>query len=302
MVAAAEINVTPWSVRDTGELIDTPAANPKYCYEWAFGGMGSPIPLCVWHADFRVSNDSIEYKDNMRQAAIKLERAAEDQYKPRDVRNRAKSQARRARRFDLLMQQAWRGGLPSRVITLAGNGGRKFADPGVQSAIVDYRLIDSMAWYVQAYSDLDGSYRMVREIVPPSPPMGDVACLDCVDQFAIYTLPMSSIVSSEVYERSGSVRRAALIRAAGKCEVFSVDGFVLDTGARYLETHHVVPLSRGGPDEEWNVAAICPNDHRRVHYGKTRGGLRSKLVDRLSRVYLRAKSALQVLSKSLQDD
>ncbi len=39
------------------------------------------------------------------------------------------------------------------------------------------------------------------------------------------------------------------------------------TGEPYLETHHIKPLSQGGSDTIDNVIALCPNCHRKRHYG-----------------------------------
>ena len=39
------------------------------------------------------------------------------------------------------------------------------------------------------------------------------------------------------------------------------------TGEPYLETHHIIPLSQGGSDTIDNVVALCPNCHRKRHYG-----------------------------------
>jgi len=38
-------------------------------------------------------------------------------------------------------------------------------------------------------------------------------------------------------------------------------------GSPYLEVHHKVPLSEGGDDTVENAIALCPNCHRKVHYG-----------------------------------
>ena len=35
----------------------------------------------------------------------------------------------------------------------------------------------------------------------------------------------------------------------------------------YLEVHHIKPLSQGGEDSLENVKAICPNCHRKIHFG-----------------------------------
>lgn len=39
------------------------------------------------------------------------------------------------------------------------------------------------------------------------------------------------------------------------------------SGEPYLEVHHTIPLADGGPDTLDNVVALCPNCHRKRHYG-----------------------------------
>lgn len=50
----------------------------------------------------------------------------------------------------------------------------------------------------------------------------------------------------------------------------------------FLETHHIIPLSKGGADTIYNVAAICPNHHREAHYGQNADVIRDKLLKRIS--------------------
>ncbi|MFC1652495.1 HNH endonuclease [Planctomycetota bacterium] len=38
----------------------------------------------------------------------------------------------------------------------------------------------------------------------------------------------------------------------------------------FLEVHHLFRLADDGPDIPDNVAAICPNCHRELHYGADR--------------------------------
>jgi 5-methylcytosine-specific restriction endonuclease McrA len=70
-----------------------------------------------------------------------------------------------------------------------------------------------------------------------------------------------------VYDRIRGVRLAALVRAGGRCESCRNPGIVLPDGRIFLETHHVVALSKGGKDHLTNVIALCPNEHRAAHYG-----------------------------------
>jgi 5-methylcytosine-specific restriction protein A len=69
----------------------------------------------------------------------------------------------------------------------------------------------------------------------------------------------------------------------------------MTAGGIYLETHHVFSLSLLGPDIEWNVVAICPNDHRRAHFGEDRDEIRTRLVVRLVSNYPAARTALESL-------
>jgi 5-methylcytosine-specific restriction protein A len=71
-----------------------------------------------------------------------------------------------------------------------------------------------------------------------------------------------------VYERSEAVRIYVLRRANGKCEGCEREApFNNYKGQPYLEPHHIARIADEGPDHpEW-VAALCPNCHRRVHFG-----------------------------------
>lgn len=72
-----------------------------------------------------------------------------------------------------------------------------------------------------------------------------------------------------VYKRSESVRVYVLRRAEGDCEgCGTVAPFTRKrNGQPYLEPHHILRLADAGPDHPRWVIALCPNCHRRVHYG-----------------------------------
>lgn len=58
----------------------------------------------------------------------------------------------------------------------------------------------------------------------------------------------------------------AKIRANGICELCAKPAPFEDKfGIPFLETHHIIFLSKGGTDTVDNVAAICPNCHRKIH-------------------------------------
>lgn len=298
LVAEAGVDVRPWAVREDGAPVKNPAANPNYCYEWSFGGDEGPIVLCIWHVSIKIQNGRIEEEDNLRLAAIELERSAEDHFKEQKVKQRAKRQARRARAFDAMVQKAFRRPRTVRVVMLDGERLRDGDDPGVQSSIVDFRLLDPEPWYVQEYHDTTGNYRLVRGV--PQPLVTETLPLIFIDQFSIP--PSADRYESRglVYPRSADVRRGVLQRASGKCECCSAPGFKMANSGVYLETHHVFPLAGNGPDVEWNVVAICPNDHRRAHFASDRYELRARLVDQLISHYPAAGTALRTLLNRAQ--
>ena len=88
----------------------------------------------------------------------------------------------------------------------------------------------------------------------------------------------------QVYHRSSAVRIYVLRRAEGLCERCGNPApFKTAAGRMYLEPHHLRRLSDGGPDHPRWVAALCPNCHRRAHYGADRHELNTKLSDELER-------------------
>ena len=70
------------------------------------------------------------------------------------------------------------------------------------------------------------------------------------------------------YKRSADVREYVLTRAGGVESCRKQAPFMRIKDTPYLELHHTRKISDGGPDHPRWVAAICPNCHREVHYGK----------------------------------
>jgi 5-methylcytosine-specific restriction protein A len=81
--------------------------------------------------------------------------------------------------------------------------------------------------------------------------------------------PEKAKVVSYTYRRNADVVAEALFRANGNCEACgSPAPFTRAAdGTPYLEVHHVQPLSTGGLDTLDNVVALCPNCHRKAHFG-----------------------------------
>jgi hypothetical protein len=78
---------------------------------------------------------------------------------------------------------------------------------------------------------------------------------------------LTTVVS---WNRNPDVVAEALYRANGVCGMCKKNApFKRKVdNTPFLEVHHVVPLSaEGGDDTIENVIALCPNCHRRAHYG-----------------------------------
>jgi predicted HNH restriction endonuclease len=82
-------------------------------------------------------------------------------------------------------------------------------------------------------------------------------------------LPEKRTVSTTVYVRNPFVVAAVLRRAKGVCEACGKDAPFKkrSDGTPYLEVHHKQPLAHEGWDNVGNAVALCPNCHRKAHYG-----------------------------------
>lgn len=71
------------------------------------------------------------------------------------------------------------------------------------------------------------------------------------------------------YNRNPDVVAETLKRANGMCEQCGENSpFIRKSdNTPYLEVHHIVPLSNGGEDSVANTKALCPNCHRKMHFG-----------------------------------
>lgn len=82
--------------------------------------------------------------------------------------------------------------------------------------------------------------------------------------------------------RSGSARRAVLLRSEGHCENPACTGQpadITEAGDPILEIDHVEDLAHGGRDHPSQMIALCPNCHAIKTRGRTREALRVTLLD-----------------------
>lgn len=87
----------------------------------------------------------------------------------------------------------------------------------------------------------------------------------------------------EYRDRSSQVKKYALLRANGICELCEKDApFISSSNYPFLEVHHIHSLADDGPDLPSNVSAICPNCHREAHFGIRRFEIHNKLINIVS--------------------
>jgi len=95
----------------------------------------------------------------------------------------------------------------------------------------------------------------------------------------IYT---KSIVLNQ-FIRNEYIREYSKVRAVGICELCEKPAPFIDIfGVPFLESHHVVLLSRGGKDSIDNVVALCPNCHKKIHNLNLDSDIK-KLLDKLEK-------------------
>lgn len=81
--------------------------------------------------------------------------------------------------------------------------------------------------------------------------------------------PETIQITQRVFKRNPDVIAEVLDRANGICEVCRTQAPFIraSDGTPYLEVHHKKLLAQGGDDTVDNAIAVCPNCHRKAHYG-----------------------------------
>ncbi|MGL4576739.1 MAG: HNH endonuclease [Burkholderiaceae bacterium] len=255
LVAAAGHDVSDWKNFKGG--IRKEASNPKYCYEWAFTQAGKAVVLSLWHEELQDVAGEVVQRLNYRQHAATLQKTAA----------RA-TWVKRAETMDAALALAYTQALPVRVIVCDGNRSDRRIDPE-KASTVSRRMLDPIPWAVISYDPASGACTVMRKKAPRL----------VEDQFSGAVnedgLPIRRPSASYPFVRDGQVSQRVRERAKGFCEYCSQAGFTKPSGAIYIETHHIVALCEHGEDRESNVIALCPNDHRRAHYGVDAPALRA---------------------------
>lgn len=82
-------------------------------------------------------------------------------------------------------------------------------------------------------------------------------------------IPSKIATTTYIFNRNPDVVAETLIRANGVCQGCSKPAPFnrRKNGNPYLEVHHRKPLAEGGTDSLDNAVALCPNCHRKAHFG-----------------------------------
>jgi 5-methylcytosine-specific restriction enzyme A len=243
LVTEAGIDTSPWA-----DYAGPPAANPKYCYQWAFES-GHATVLNVWHKDIQDVRGSLELAHNMRRLAandaIALRRA-------------------RAEEFDRAVQRAFVSGRPVRLIVCDG----KMDNAGLATR-ASKRLLDPYPWWVRAYDHTTGKFLLVRG---ESPVVAEPDQLpEELPSKGSYWEGVGRQVIVNRYERNTAARRKCLEHHGDACAVCGIrfeDVYGL-VAAGYMHIHHVKPISEIAEQYEVDpvedLRPVCPNCHAVIH-------------------------------------
>lgn len=246
LVKAAGVDVSDWEA--------SWPANPKYCYEWAFGDPDGIAAITIWYPRIESEGGALHYRFVPSQPAF-----------PSD-RKRAVFQ-RRQRVLFAILNEAYARGTPLRAIISDGVV-RDLRDLDAEASQVKRRSLDPLTWWVTSFDRVTDSYTLVRGDKP----------IRIVDQFDVGDA-VTRTSTTEVFVRDAEVRNRVRARSEGRCEWCKIPGFKTANGDLYIETHHIIPLSEGGRDRDDNVVALCPQHHREAHYGADRLIVRERLLN-----------------------
>lgn len=233
-----------------------PAANPKYCYNWAFVENSDMIAVNLWFGDIREEDDTFKYVVNARERA----------------KTEKRLRKKRSEDLDKAIEFAWQNRTHIHAILIVE---RKNASAG--SARVSARSLDTEKWFVESYNEKTGDAIIARGVKK------------FVDQYSATEAGMESPEKQQratsVFPRDSIVRNNVRKRSKGYCEYCGKAGFTTAKGEIYIETHHVISLAEEGIDHESNVCGICPDDHRQAHHGQNALLIKKFLLTELSNFY-----------------
>jgi len=100
---------------------------------------------------------------------------------------------------------------------------------------------------------------------------GDAEDLD-LDDIAPNAAPERIETVVQLWRRNRWIIEERRRETNNRCEIPGCDyvPFEKPSRDRYSEGHHMIPLGEPGSDSLQNIAILCPNHHREIHYGVQR--------------------------------
>ena len=255
LVEYVGIDISDWANYKGGRA--KAAANPRYCYNWAFLE-GDLVVLNLWHSSIEAHGPNLILREELRPGR-----------KVVWTRDRTGPAMSRGLALDTAIRTAFERRLNVRMVIIDGTPRRNASGPG---SVVTGRDLDPVTWGVTAYDTHTGAFKLSR-----GRQRGKFAD-QYTDEDEGMAAPPRRERSSFVYERDPRLRKLALTRAQGVCELCARPGFLRADGRIFLEVHHVQALGAGGADSCGNMVALCANDHREAHYGSRADEIKQSLL------------------------
>jgi hypothetical protein len=238
----------------------SPAANPKYCYNWSFEQPGEVVVVCLWHESLKEENGNVVVRRKPRAyGSVRKGPAA-------GVWNRRDSD------FGNKLELAYRQQLPIKLIVVVGE---RRKPTGAKASVVKARLLDRAAWAVTEYDYSTGECLLERGKKPVLPAV-DAPDLELSWFEGKWKRAFVYHRRREAKARRQKIQEALRING-GKliCEVrhcgFDFAKRYGALGEGYAQVHHLLPLGKSPKDGRKttlrDLAIVCANCHVMIHAG-----------------------------------
>jgi len=238
----------------------SPAANPKYCYNWSFEQPGEVVVVCLWHRSLKEENGKVFYRRKPRAYGSDRDTPGASVWNRRDAD------------FGKNVELAYRQQLPINVIVVEGEQRKPSGD---KASVVKARRLDRHPWAVTEYDYATGECLLERGKKPVLPAV-DASDLELSWFEGKWKRAFVYHRRREAKARREKIQEA--LRANGGkliCEVqdcgfdFAKQYGVLGDG--YAQVHHLLPLGKSPKDGRLtrlnDLAIVCANCHVMIHAG-----------------------------------
>lgn len=238
----------------------SPAANPKFCYNWSFEQPGECVAVCLWHRNLEARGGTVIYHRNPKRLRLRSGPGA-------NVWNR------RLTDFGQALELAYHQQLPIKAIIIEGDQ-RNPAELKPKASSVKARLLDTVDWAITEFDPSTGECVITRGRKPVVP--ASISSDDLELSWFEGTRKRAFIFHRR---REAKARREKLrlVMASNSgnliCEVPNC-GFDFKErygilGEGYAQVHHLDPLNRspkeGRPVRLDDLAVVCANCHAMIH-------------------------------------